>query len=225
MKALIFAAGRGERLKPLTDHTPKPLVNIKQKPLIQYHIEALMRAGVTEFIINASWLHQQIIEFINALTKKHRFRQINVQFSIEPNAPLETGGGLLKALPMLGKEAFIVVNADVFTDFDFNQLKQPLDDAVAHLVMVTNPSHNPEGDFSLKDGVLKQKSPNQKTYTYAGIGLYTPRILSPPFSSDTFSLTPHIKAAVDKQLITAHLHESQWHDVGTTERLNALNRR
>ena len=118
MKALIFAAGKGERLRPITDHTPKPLVKVQGKPLIQYHIEALLEAGINDLVINVSWLKDSIIAFINSAN----FNGANIQFSIEPDEPLETGGGMLKALPLLGDEPFIVVNADVFTDFDFKQL-------------------------------------------------------------------------------------------------------
>ncbi|VAW47426.1 Glucose-1-phosphate thymidylyltransferase, partial [hydrothermal vent metagenome] len=123
MKALIFAAGRGERLKPLTDHTPKPMVKVQGKPLIQYHIEALLKAGITDLVINVSWLKEPIITFVTELCTQSDFAAVNVQFSIEADYPLETGGGMLKALPLLSNEPFVVVNSDVFTDFDFSLLK------------------------------------------------------------------------------------------------------
>ena len=226
MKALIFAAGRGERLKPLTNHTPKPLVEVQGKPLIQFHIEALLKAGITDLVINVSWLKEQIIAFVNDLCKKNEFAAVNVKFSIEADYPLETGGGMLKALPLLGDNPFVVVNADVFTDFGFNQLKSLSDDQLVKLVLIENPPHNSGGDFTVVNDKLALKTEQSHNYTYAGIGLYHPKLLEKPLEGEifpeVFSIVPHIKSAVVNQQAGAQLHLGQWHDVGTPERLKEL---
>ena len=219
MKALIFAAGKGERLRPITNHTPKPLVKVQGKPLLQYHIEALLEAGINDLVINVSWLKDSIIAFINSAN----FNGANIQFSIEPDEPLETGGGMLKALPLLGDEPFVVVNADVFTDFDFKQLNPLKPNNKVNLVLVNNPVHNSSGDFGLKQVNLQLKTDNQPAFTYAGIGLYSPDILTPPFTTERFSVVPYIKQAIKAQLAQGQLHSGQWHDVGTPDRLNELN--
>lgn len=223
MKAMIFAAGRGERLKPLTNHTPKPLATIHDKPLIQYHIEALSRAGITDLVINVSWLHQQIIDFVTKLVQQPALRTVKVKFSVETETPLETGGGMLKALPLLGEEPFVVVNADVYTDFDFNQLDTDLDDAWVNLVLVTNPQHNPTGDFGMSENKLMAKSTNNPNYTYSGIGCYSAKILNDPPNTQVFSIVPCIKQAINQHQAKAQLHQGQWHDVGTLQRLDELN--
>jgi MurNAc alpha-1-phosphate uridylyltransferase len=226
MKALIFAAGRGERLKPLTDHTPKPLVQVHDKPLIQYHIEALMKAGITEVVINVSWLKEQIIEFMSQLCAQQQFSALQVNFSIEADFPLETGGGMLKALPILGDEPFVVVNADVFTDFDFKQLRPLAADQLLSVVLVTNPEHNSDGDFSMVNDQLALTTNGSQNFTYAGIGLYHPKLLARPAQGNefpaVFSIVPHIKAAISTQQAGAQLHLGSWHDVGTLTRLAAL---
>ncbi len=230
MKALIFAAGRGERLKPLTNHTPKPLVVVRDKPLIQYHIEALLAAGISDLVINVSWLHQQIIDFVTNLMKLDDYKTANIQFSIEADQPLETGGGMLKAMPMLisdqhNPEPFVVVNADIFTDFDFSKLQSLPPDNLVNLVLVNNPKHNPLGDFSLDSftGNLQLKTPDLEAFTYAGIGLFHQNILKPPYHEKVFSIVPHIKAAIQDQQATGQIHQGMWHDVGTIQRLNELN--
>lgn len=235
MKALIFAAGRGERLKPLTDHTPKPLMLVRGKPLLQYHIEALLRAGISDLVINVSWLHEQIIRFVNELLNQADFASVKVQFSIEESGPLETGGGMLRALPLLAQgqarpSPFVVVNADVFTDFDFQTLRPLPPKHTANLVLVENPPHHPTGDFGLRSepGQIPQlllKEQANKHYTYAGIGLYHPQVLCPPFNQSVFKLLPHLKTAIKQQRATAQLHPGLWQDVGTIERLDALNQR
>ena len=226
MKALIFAAGRGERLKPLTNHTPKPLVQVHGKPLIQYHIEALLKAGITDLVINVSWLKEQIINFVSELCSLNQFKSINVQFSIEADYPLETGGGMLKALPLIGDEPFVVVNADVFTDFNFGQIGNLGPNQLVKLILVNNPDHNSDGDFSLLNDRLILKSTQTDNYTYAGIGLYHPKLLAKPLNNqafpEIFSVVPHIKAAIKTQQAGAQLHIGQWHDVGTLERLRNL---
>lgn len=233
MKALIFAAGRGERLRPLTDHIPKPLIEVKNKPLIQYHIEALLKAGIRDMVINVSWLHEQIIGFVTDLCKQEKFAAANIQFSVEHGSPLETGGGMLKALPLLASgrnnpEPFVVVNADIFTDFDFTKLKQLTTNHLVNLILVNNPAHNPEGDFALatvtdSSAQLLLKSTATTAYTYAGIGLYHHRLLTPPFTEPAFRIVPYIKSAIKAGLAAGQIHSGMWHDVGTIERLNDLN--
>lgn len=227
MKALIFAAGRGERLKPLTNHTPKPLVQVHGKPLIQYHIEALLRAGITDVVINVSWLKDQIIDFVNELCQRSEFKALNVQFSLEADYPLETGGGMLKALPLLGDEPFVVVNADIFTNFDFTHLGVLPDEQLVKLVLVENPAHNSDGDFGIVNHQLINKTEQGTHFTYAGVGLYHPKLLASPLTGDcfeeVFSIVPYIKAAIADKQAGALLHDGSWHDVGTLERLDALN--
>ncbi len=218
MKALIFAAGRGERLKPLTNHTPKPLVKVNGLPLIHHHLLALKQAGINEVVINVSWLKEQIIDYIN----KRDWNGMQIQFSIEAGEPLETGGGMLKALPLLGPEPFLVVNADIYTDFDFNRLQLLGAEQLVHLVLVNNPGHNPGGDFSLRQQQLRNKSNTEPNHTYAGIGLYHPELLQPPFPAKKFSIVPFIHTAIKTKQATAELHTGRWHDVGTIERLNEL---
>ena len=228
MKALIFAAGRGERLKPFTDHTPKPLAMVKGKPLIQYHIEALQAAGITDLVINVSWLYEKIVAFVTQLLKRDAFQQLNVEFSIEQDYPLETGGGMLKALPLLGQEPFVVVNADIYTDFDFKTLGTLDSNQLVKLLLVKNPAHNQSGDFAVVDQQLALKSKHSHNYTYAGIGVYHPDILAAPIDENefptVFSIVPYIKAAITNNQAGAILHVGQWHDVGTAERLDATNR-
>lgn len=215
MKALILAAGKGERLRPLTLKMPKPLVKVQSKPLIQWHIEALKKAGIQDIVINVSWLRQQIIDFV----AQQQFKDLSIQISDEGDAPLETGGGILKALTLLGTDPFLVVNADVFTDMDYTQIKPLEDDNLIHLVLVNNPSHNPSGDFGLQQGRLI----NNKQLTYSGIGIYHPQLFTDPTLRGKFSVVPLIKQAIKAGKATAQHHSSQWNDVGSPERLADLN--
>ncbi len=163
--AMILAAGRGERLRPLTDSTPKPLIEVAGKHLIEYHIESLARAGITSIVINTSWLSEQIHQ---ALGDGSAYG-VTIQYSDEPEA-LETAGGIIQALPLLG-ETFIVINGDIWTDFDFSVWREMDVETEAHLLLVNNPDHNPAGDFALKDGMLVNSGATM--YTYSGIGIYT----------------------------------------------------
>lgn len=219
MKAFILAAGRGERLKPLTDHTPKPLTAVQGKPLLAHHFNHLDQAGITETVINVSWLKQQIIDYAN----KYSPKTIAVSISDEGAHALETGGGMLNALPLLGPQPFLAVNADVFTDFDF-QMLLPLRPAKwVHLVLVENPDHNPAGDFSLAGDQLMFKQNNQKTYTYSGIGVFHPKLFNGMKTGEAFSVVPLIKKAIAENRATAQFHGGKWSDVGTINRLNELN--
>jgi MurNAc alpha-1-phosphate uridylyltransferase len=212
MKALIFAAGRGERMRPLTDTTPKPLLDVGGKRLIEWHLEGLTRAGVSETVINTSHLAAQ---FPAALGDGSRWG-LRIAYSYEGPEPLETGGGMLRALPLLGGEPFIAVNADIWTDFDFSTLPQnPL--GLAHLVLVDNPEHHPRGDFALEHGRVF----DQPRLTFAGIGVYRPELLAGQVPGK-FSIVPHLRAAMRDGKVSGERYAGVWSDVGTPQRLAEL---
>jgi MurNAc alpha-1-phosphate uridylyltransferase len=227
MKALIFAAGKGERMRPLTERTPKPLLLAGGKPLIVWHIEKLAALGVTNIVINTSWLAER---FEPALGDGSRWN-VHLKYSYEGPEPLETGGGMLNALPWLGAEPFLVVNGDIWVDFDFARLpREPT--GLAHLVLVDNPPQHPQGDFAL-DGVGRVHSDGDTRLTYAGIGVYRPWLLdnwnavignSPQTqrTSPRFQLAPLLIAAMGQGLISGTHHRGRWTDAGTPERLAAL---
>lgn len=214
MKAMILAAGRGERLRPLTDVTPKPLLEVQAKPLIVYHLEALSTAGFTEVVINLSWLGKQIRDLLG----NGAAFNLSIEYSEEPEA-LETAGGIQQALPLLG-ERFIVVNADIFTDYDFARLMHI--DSLAHLVLVENPQHHARGDFTLHESMLGiEGSPR---YTFSGISQYQRSFFS-GLTPGKQALAPLLYAAVEKQQVTGELFRGDWTDIGTLERLDLLNDR
>jgi MurNAc alpha-1-phosphate uridylyltransferase len=216
MKAMVLAAGRGERLRPLTDHTPKPLLLVRGKPLIGWHLEALARAGVREVVINLAWLGALIHDAVGG---GERYG-LHVQYSVEPDGALETGGGILQALPLLGDAPFIVVNGDTFTDLDFARLK-PAPRALAQLLLVPNPPQHPGGDFALQSGrVLEAGEPR---YTYSGIGVFHPALFAGR-APGRFPLRPLLSAASAAGRLHGELFLGRWTDVGTVERLEALNR-
>lgn len=220
MKAMILAAGRGARLKPLTDKKPKPLIAVGGKPLIEWHIEKLKAAGFRELVVNVSWLSEQLIAFLGDGSRWG----LSIECSIElPNA-LETGGGIKRALPLLQNAkdptaAFAVVNGDVWTDFDYAHLqRQP--EALAHCILVDNPKHNAAGDFSLaKQAWLT--APKKQTYTFSGIGVYRPQLFAHTPAA-AFPLAPLLRDAMARQLVTAEHYVGAWHDIGTVERLESL---
>jgi MurNAc alpha-1-phosphate uridylyltransferase len=214
---MLLAAGRGERLRPLTDHTPKPLLEVRGKALIVWHLEALARAGVREAVINLSWLGGRIRA---AVGEGERFG-LQVRYSEEPAAPLEAGGGIFQALPLLGEAPFLVVNADTFSDIDFSRLSiAPA--ALAQLVLVPNPEHHPRGDFALQDGEVLDT--DEMRYTYAGIGVYRPELFA-GCSPGRFPLLPLLRRAIAARRLRGELYRGQWADVGSAERLAALNAR
>jgi len=215
MKAMILAAGRGERLRPLTDHTPKPLLPVRGKPLIVWHLEALARAGVRDVVINLAWLGEQIR---CALGSGERFG-MTVRYSAEPAGALETGGGIVQALPLLGSEPFILVNGDIHTDFDVATLRIA-PHALAHLVMVPNPPQHPRGDFALVDHDLREQDGTR--LTYCGIGLYRPQLFD-GCTPGRFPLLPLQRRAIAAGRLQGELYRGHWTDVGTVERLAALN--
>ncbi len=212
-RAMILAAGRGERMRPLTDHTPKPLLPAAGKPLIVYHIEALARAGVRDIVINHAWLGECIEQALGSGA------EWGVRLHYSPEAPggLETAGGILQALPLLGDAPFWVVNGDVWTDYPFAALpREP--EGLAHLVLVDNPPHHPEGDFSLRDGRLGLDGPR---LTFSGIGVYRPEFFL-GLEPGRRRLAPLLAAAARRAQISAEHYRGRWYDIGTPERLRAL---
>jgi len=212
MKAMILAAGRGERLRPLTDSLPKPLLEVQGKPLIVHHLEALCAAGFTEVVINLNWLGDQISDLLGSGGDFG----LAIEYSRESEA-LETAGGILQALPLLG-ERFVVVNADIFTDYDFSRLLES--DSLAHLILVDNPQHHPQGDFSLDRSIIG--SDDSPRYTFSGISQYH-RDFFAGLLAGRQALAPLLYAAADRQLVTGELFRGAWTDIGTLERLQALN--
>lgn len=212
MKAMILAAGKGERMRPLTLTTPKPLVRAGGVPLIEYHLRALAAAGFTEIVINHAWLGQQIEDYLGDGSQYG----VSIQYSPE-GEPLETGGGILRALPLLGSEAFLVVNGDIWTDYDFSVLHRPIA-GLAHLVLADNPVHHPVGDFNLIDGQVRDGQPGSATLTYSGIAVLHP-LLFAGCVAGAFKLAPLLRTAMaDGQVTGEHLN-GVWVDVGTHERL------
>ncbi|RRW67122.1 nucleotidyltransferase family protein [Pseudomonas fluorescens] len=212
MKAMILAAGKGERMRPLTLTTPKPLVRAAGVPLIEYHLRALAAAGFTEIVINHAWLGQQIEDHLG---DGSRFG-LSIQYSPE-GEPLETGGGIFRALSLLGDDAFLVVNGDIWTDYDFSVLHQPIN-GLAHLVLADNPPHHPKGDFTLIDGKVQDGEPDAQTLTYSGIGVLHPQLFD-GCSDGAFKLAPLLRNAMAKGEVTGERLKGHWVDVGTYERL------
>ena len=217
MKAMILAAGRGERMRPLTDHTPKPLLEVKGHPMIVWIIQGLVRAGVRDLVINHAHLGSQIEQ---ALGDGSRFGA-SIHYSAEGEA-LETAGGIANALPLLGNNAFIAVNGDLWCDYDFSCLAgHQLCEDFAHLVLVPNPPHHPRGDFALNGDRLASRG--DAMHTFAGIGLYRPDLFKGIVSGQKAPLAPLLRAAMDREHVSGELHQGVWQDVGTPERLAALN--
>jgi MurNAc alpha-1-phosphate uridylyltransferase len=211
MKAMILAAGRGERMRPLTDCTPKPLLTVGGKAIIVHTVEALVTAGFTELVINIAHLGEQI-EI--ALGDGKPFGA-DIVYSNEGEAALETAGGILNALPLLGREPFLVVNGDIACDFPFAALKERTVD-LAHLVLVVNPPHHPNGDFGLTDGLVKDGL--QPAYTFSGIGVYR-RELFAACRPGKVKLAPLLREAMHANRVGGELYRGLWTDIGTPQRL------
>ena len=218
MKAIILAAGRGERMRPLTLTTPKPLLRVGGQCLIEYHLQALARAGVQEVVVNHSWLGQQIVEFLGEGARYG----LHIRYSAEGEPPLETAGGIIAALPLLGDAPFIVVNADIWTDYDFSQLPRTLS-GLAHLVLVDNPPHHPAGDFGLHTATSILRNGGDRL-TYSGIGLYSPGLFTgmPP---GVRPLAPILRAAIEREEVSGEWYRGAWWDIGTPARLQELDAR
>jgi MurNAc alpha-1-phosphate uridylyltransferase len=213
-RALIFAAGRGERLRPLTDATPKPLLLAGGKRLIEWHLQSLARAGVREVVINTAHLADQ---FPAALGDGSRWN-LRIHYAYEGAQALETGGGMLHALPLLGDAPFIAVNGDIFTAFDFSTLP-PDPVGLAHLIVVDNPPQHAHGDFVLRDGLLHDE-PGPRL-TFAGIGVSRPQLLAGR-QPGTFGITPILRSAMGEGKVRGEHFRGVWHDIGTASRLAAL---
>jgi MurNAc alpha-1-phosphate uridylyltransferase len=216
MRAMILAAGRGERLRPLTDSIPKALVAAAGKPLIAWHLERLAASGCREAVINVSHLAAQIVERLG----DGRDFGLSIAYSREPE-PLETAGGLAQAAPLLGAAPFLLVNADVYCEVDFRRLLAvELGRRLAHLVLVPNPAHRAGGDFTLEDGKVGNGSGPR--YTYAGIAVMAPALVAGVKAGEKAPLAPLLRAAAERGLISGELHRGAWQDVGTRERLAEL---
>jgi MurNAc alpha-1-phosphate uridylyltransferase len=211
---MLLAAGRGERMRPLTDQLPKPLLMVRGTPLIVYHLQRLARCGVRNVVINVAWLGDRIRA---ALGDGAAFG-VSIHYSEEGAQALETGGGIFQALPWLGSEPFLVVNGDVFTDFDFAALSIA-PDAWAHLLLVPNPVQHPQGDFALEDGRVVETGSTQ--WTYSGIGLYRPQLFD-GCQPGRFPLLPLLRRAIAAGRLSGEVYRGAWSDVGTIERLAAL---
>ena len=220
MRAMLLAAGRGERMRPLTLKRPKPLLEVGDKALIDRHIERLVAAGVFEFVVNVSWLGEQIEEHCG---DGERYGAV-IRYSREPGDPLETAGGIIQALPLLGEAPFLVVNADIWTDFPFASLMErgawsTLAPRGAHLVLVDNPPHHRSGDFSLDGERVIERA--EATLTFAGLGLYHPGFFA-AYGVGKRQLLPLLKQAIAEGRLFGEHHRGAWTDVGTPERLRAL---
>ncbi|PKD38668.1 mannose-1-phosphate guanylyltransferase [Methylomonas sp. Kb3] len=215
MKAMILAAGRGERMRPLTDHTPKPLLKAAGKALIEYTLENLAHAGFTEIVINIAHLGAQIKDYCGYGKRWN----VSIEYSDEGETALETAGGIAKALPLLGNEPFLALNADIICDYPLATLRTQAID-LAHLVMISNPPHHPEGDFSLNaDGVLSEQGLNK--LTFSGIGVYHPKLFA-NIPVAPLKLRPVLNQAMQQQRISGEKFSGLWMDIGTPERLAAL---
>jgi MurNAc alpha-1-phosphate uridylyltransferase len=217
MRAMILAAGRGERMRPLTDTVPKPLLEVGGRPLIAHAIERLRQAGIAELVVNTAWLGERIEHALG----DGRTLGVRIRYSREPEGALETAGGIRHALPMLGDAPFVVVSGDVFCDFDPAALPELADDADAHLVMVPNPAHHPAGDFPLSRGRLR-RSGNPRL-TYSGLGVFRPALFE-KLEPGVRPLRPVLDAAIAAGRVSGQLHRGRWFDVGTPDRLATLGR-
>lgn len=215
---MLLAAGRGERLRPITDTLPKPLVEVAGKPLIVYHLEALARAGVTDVVVNLSWLGGKIRA---ALEDGSRYG-VRIAYSEEGPVPLETGGGIHRALPLLGPEPFLVVNSDVWTDLDFGQLPTLEEGSDARLVLAPNPPHHARGDFGLEGDFVVARDADR--FTYTGIGVYRPELFA-GCTAGKFPLLPLLQRAIAARRLRGDVYGGEWLDIGSPERLSWLDAR
>lgn len=224
MKAMILAAGLGTRMRPLTDSTPKPLLEVGGKPLIVWHIEALVRAGITEMVINTAWLGEKLQ---TALGDGQQFGA-HIEWSHE-GEPLETAGGLIKALPLLGEKPFVVVNGDIWLRYDFAALRARFAGMIrsAHLVLVNNPGHNPRGDFALDadaittGATLRVANDGEYRFTFSGLSVLHPRLFA-GLPEGKRALAPLLREAITAGDVTGEYFPGSWVDVGTPERLAEL---
>jgi len=219
MKVMILAAGRGERMGNLTQNCPKPLLKVKGRSLIDWHLIKLSEAGFKDVVINVAYLSKDIIEFVGDGSKWG----LNISISEEEQA-LETAGGIKKAIKYLGDEPFAVINADIFSDYNYENLKNRSlqNNSMGHLVLVNNPEHNLKGDFGIMDnGILTMNS--EGPLTFSGIAIYDPKFFSELTKENKIKLAPILEIAINKKCIQGELFEGLWSDIGTPERLNRIN--
>lgn len=217
MKAMILAAGRGKRMMPLTENVAKPMLLVAGKPLIQYHVESLKKAGISDIVINLAWCGDSIKSHLGNGAKFG----VNIEYSDEPENGLETAGGIINALSLLSDE-FIVVNGDVYCDYDFSSLVQlSLLPTQAHLVLVENPEHNTAGDFAITSGMAKIEG--QQKHTFAGIARYHKSFFD-GLENSFLALAPILREKMTKNLVSAELYLGMWRDIGTPERLAEINK-
>lgn len=223
-QAMILAAGKGTRLRPLTLETPKPLVEVGGQPLIVWHIKALQVAGVTDITINASWLADKLMTSLGDGTQYG----VNLHWSVEDDEPLETAGGIFQALQTgkLKDAPFILVNSDVWTTYDFTKLQNYKlgNDQLAHLLLIDNPTHNSGGDFAINNGLASEQAVAEADkFTFAGISVMSPQLVDGLVQGQPAALAPLLKQAMMKFQITAEVIKDNWIDVGTPERLEQVN--
>ncbi len=224
MKAMILAAGQGTRMRPLTNHTPKPLLEVAGKPLIVWHLEKLKQAGFTDIVINIAWLGDQIPA---ALGNGSAFG-LTIQYSDEQNGgALETAGGIVKALDLLGNQPFLVISGDIWCDYDLSSPIELEKNNLAHLILVNNPAHHPRGDFAMQNGQLSQQG--DPKYTFSGIGYYQPDLFIPLRDKIKQGEIPKqqpigalLRATMDKGKVSGEYFAGDWRDIGTPERLQQL---
>jgi N-acetyl-alpha-D-muramate 1-phosphate uridylyltransferase len=219
VKAMVLAAGRGERMRPLTLERPKPLLEVGGLPLIVHHLHALAMAGFRDVVVNLSWLGSQIR---SELGDGSRYN-VRLSYSDEGPEPLETGGGIFHALPLLGPAPFLVLNGDVWTDFPYAKLRESLPASdLAHLVLVGNPAHNPGGDFVLRQGRVVEE-PGERL-TFSGVGVYRPELFE-GCQDGIFKLAPLLRTAARQGRVRGEIHDGEWVDIGTPQRLAELDQR
>lgn len=214
MKAMILAAGRGERLRPLTDTCPKPMIKVHDKELLSWHLEKLKQAGITDVIVNSAWLSDKIVAF---LSDGHAFG-MHIEHSVEGPGGLETAGGIIKALPFFEGEDFLVVNGDTFIDADYSQfLKHSLEDKLGCLFLTDNPEHNPKGDFSLENNLVSYGG----DFTFSGAALYSSKAFE-GFKVERLALRPFFDKWIAQGQLKGEYLNGKWFDVGTIQRLDIV---
>lgn len=216
MRAMILAAGRGSRMRPLTDHTHKGLLKVADVPLLERHVKSLVAIGVRDIVINVSYLAEQIQNYLG----NGQQYGASIHYSIE-TTPLEVGGGIIKALPLLGCDPFIVINCDVLTDYPIQNLKLK-ENVMGHIILVKNPDHNPKGDFCLVAEKVTLSDPTAETLTYAGIALYHPKLFQGFPDHCSQPMLPILLKAIECSELSGEFYQGFWSDIGTPERLSAV---